>query len=76
MITSEVDEHGTKVEEVYPQVKQWQRYDTFALFSSAHSAIIIAADPAHGEDFVGKNVDDPLSEEWQQVKGFQITIKG
>lgn len=76
MITSEVSEQGTKVEEVYPQVKQWQRYDTFALFSSAHTAVIIAAAASHENDFVGKIVDDPLSDEWQQVKDFSITIKG
>ena len=76
MLTSQVVEQGEHEVETYPQVKQWQHYNTFALFSSEGDAVIIAADEAHENDFVGMKVLDTSSSEWVKVKSFEITIKG
>ena len=76
MLTSQVVEQGEHEVDTYPQVKQWQRYNTFALFSSEGDAVIIAADEAHENDFVGMKVLDTSASEWVKVKSFEITIKG
>ena len=39
-------------------------------------AVIICADENHVNDFVGLKVVDTHADEWVQVKGFEITIKG
>ena len=76
MLTSQVVRQGVHEVEAYPQVKQWQHYNTFALFSSESDAVIIATDKAHKNDFVGMKVLDTSSSEWVKVKSFEITIKG
>lgn len=76
MLTSQVVDQGEHEVEVYPQVKQWQHYNTFALFSSEGDAVIIAVDEAHENDFVGMKVLDTSASEWVKVKSFEITIKG
>ena len=76
MIIAEVVNKGNHQEENYPQVKQWQHYNTYALFSSETDAVIISADSAHVNDFVGLKVEDPTGNEWVKVTGFEIVIKG
>lgn len=76
MLKSEIIQQGEHVEEKYPQVKQWQRYNTYALFSSENDAVIIAADENHKHDFVGMKVLDIFADEWVRVKNFEIVIKG
>ena len=76
MLTSQVNFSGEHQEDIYPQVKQWQHYNTFALFSSEKDAVIICADENHVNDFVGLKVVDTHADELVQVKGFEITIKG
>lgn len=74
MIKSVVVDNGIEIEEVYPQIKRWCRYDTMALFSNKSDAIIIAVDVNHPDDFIGKKVEDPLSHEWKKVKNYNIVI--
>ena len=76
MLTSQVVEQGEHEVDVYPQVKQWQHYNAFALFSSVGDAVIIAVDEAHENDFVGMKVLVTSASEWVKVKSFEITIKG
>ena len=76
MIIAEVINAGNHQDEKYPQVKQWQHYSTYALFSSETDAVIISADPSHKNDFVGLKVEDLTSNEWVKVTGFEIVIKG
>lgn len=76
MLKSEILNTGDHQEEVYPQVKQWQHYNTYALFSSENDAIIISADENHDNDFVGLKVSDTRADEWVKVTGFEIVIKG
>ena len=76
MISSKVVNQGKKQECKFPQVKQWQNYNTFALFSSENDAVIIASDDNHENDFVGLKVLDTQANEWVQVKDFEIVIKG
>jgi len=76
MLKSEIIQQGEHVEEKYPQVKQWQHYNTYALFSSETDAVIISADEAHEHDFIGLKVEDPTDNEWVKVTGFEIVIKG
>ena len=76
MIVAEVVNKGNHQEENYPQVKQWQHYNTYALFSSENDAVIIAADENHKHDFVGMKVLDIFADEWVKVKNFEIVIKG
>jgi hypothetical protein len=76
MIIAEVVNKGNHQEENCPQVKQWQHYNTYALFSSETDAVIISADEAHEYDFIGLKVEDPTSNEWVKVTGFEIVIKG
>lgn len=76
MLKSEIIQQGEHVEEKYPQVKQWQHYNTYALFSSENDAVIISADENHKHDFVGMKVIDTKADEWVKVKNFEIVIKG
>ena len=76
MIIAEVVNKGNHQEENYPQVKQWHHYNTYALFSSEMDAVVISADSAHDNDFVGLKVEDPTGNEWVKVTGFEIVIKG
>lgn len=75
MIIAEVINAGNHKDEKYPQVKQWQHYNTYALFSSENDAVIISVDEAHEPDFVGLKVEDTTSNEWVKVTGFEIVIK-
>ena len=56
--------------------KQWQHYNTYALFSSENDAVIISVDENHDNDFVGLKVLDTRADEWVKVTGFEIVIKG
>jgi len=76
MLKSEINQIGEHVNEEYPQVKQWQHYNTYALFSSENDAVIISADKNHSNDFVGMKVLDTDADEWIKVKNFEIVIKG
>ena len=76
MLKSEINQTGEHVNEEYPQVKQWQHYSTYALFSSENDAVIICADKNHSNDFVGMKVIDTDADEWIKVKNFEIVIKG
>ena len=58
----------------YPCVKRWYPHLTFALFSTCGSAVIIAVDPAHSHDFIGKKVDDPSDGNWIVAENFKIVI--
>lgn len=75
-IKSNVLEQGIHTEQKYPVVKQWQHYNTYALFSKENDAVIISADEAHEHDFVGQKVEDVYASEWVIVTGFEIVIKG
>lgn len=76
MILGQVINPGEAVESEYPCVKRWQSYNTYALFSSSHRAMIIAADPSHEQDFVGKDVDDTSDPNWIRTEKFEIVISG
>lgn len=76
MIVGRVINQGKEVKTEYPCVKRWQSYNTYALFSAAHRATIIAADPVHQHDFVGKDVEDTSDPNWVRTEKFEIVISG
>lgn len=58
----------------YPCVKKWCGFETYALFSSAHDAVIIAVAENH-HDYVGQKVEDFSDANWELVQNYEICIK-
>ena len=56
MILGQVIRPGDEIKQEFPCVKRWQSYNTYALFSSETQAVIISADTAHDNDFVGNKL--------------------
>lgn len=74
MISSSIVRKGTILDLKYPCVKQWQNYNTCALFSSENQAVLISVDEAHTGDFVGKIVEDCSDPNWKVINNYEIVI--
>ena len=74
MILGQVIRPGDEIKQEFPCVKRWQSYNTYALVSSETQAVIISADTAHDNDFVGKQVEDCNDVNWVLVDNFEIVI--
>ena len=75
MIKAEVLQKGSILDVEYPIMKRWFGSETYALFSTAHHAIIVAVSEMHSEvDFVGQQVSDPTDRNWHTVNNFRIVL--